>query len=262
MKNKLKSKLLLLALGCFLSFGSWATDKLRIITSGGFAGTLTAMESQIEKDTGLELEIVLGSSSGGAHDSIPERLKRDERFDALILSRSSLDKLTDMGFVRPDSHRDLVRSRIGMCVKAGAAKPDISTEAGFIKVLEEAESIGYSASASGTYLATKLWPEMGLWQMIEPKSKRILSERVGTIVARGELQIGFQQISEILPITGVEFVGPIPDKFQKVTTFSIGITQSSLRPDDAKRLIDYLSSDKGYVLDSIRHSGLDPVAAE
>ncbi|MBO2697469.1 substrate-binding domain-containing protein [Shewanella algae] len=261
MKHKFKSKLLLLALGCTLSFGSWA-ETLKVITSGGFAGTLTAMEKQIEQDTGLNLIISYDSSSGGAHDSIPERLKRNEAFDVLILSQSSLNKLTEKGYVRSDSHRDLVRSRIGMCVKAGTAKPNISTEETFIKVLQQADSIGYSASASGTYLASKLWPEMGLWQMIEPKSKRVLSERVATVVARGELQIGFQQISEILPIAGAEFVGPIPDKFQKVTTFSSGITQSSLQPEAAKRLIDYLASDKPYVLSSIRHSGLDPVAAE
>ena len=96
-----------------------------MITSGGFAGTLTAMEKQIEQDTGLDLIISYGSSSGGAHDSIPERLKRNEAFDVLILSQSSLNKLTEKGYVRSDSHRVLVRSRIGMCVKAGTAKPDI-----------------------------------------------------------------------------------------------------------------------------------------
>ncbi|MCL1073708.1 molybdate ABC transporter substrate-binding protein [Shewanella dokdonensis] len=252
-------------LAAILSLGSYAAEaavKLKVITSGGFAATLTAMEPQLEKDTGLDIDISYGSSSGGAVDSIPERLKRGEQFDVLILSRSSLDKLTNKGFVTPDSRTDLVRSRIGMCVKKGAAKPDISTPESFIKVLHEAKSIGYSASASGTYLSNKLWPKMGLWQMIEPKSTRVLSKRVASLVADGQLEIGFQQISEILPIQGAELVGPIPDKFQKVTTFSLGVTKSSLHPQEAAALIHYLASDTPYVINSIRHAGLDPVVAE
>ncbi|MCD8476127.1 MAG: substrate-binding domain-containing protein [Shewanella fodinae] len=109
-------------LAAILSLGSYAAEaavKLKVITSGGFAGTLTAMEPQLEKDTGLDIDISYGSSSGGAVDSIPERLKRGEQFDVLILSRSSLDKLTNKDFVSKDTRTDLVRSRIGMCVKKG-----------------------------------------------------------------------------------------------------------------------------------------------
>ncbi|MCH1918590.1 substrate-binding domain-containing protein [Shewanella sp. A3A] len=252
----------LTAMLCLGSYAAEAAVKLKVITSGGFAGTLTAMEPQLEKDTGLDIEISYGSSSGGAVDSIPERLKRGEQFDVLILSRSSLDKLTNKGFVQPDSRKDLVRSRIGMCVKQGAPKPDISTPEAFIQLLHDAESIGYSASASGTYLSTQLWPKMGLWEMIKPKSTRVLSKRVASLVADGELQIGFQQISEILPIKGIEFVGPIPDKFQKVTTFSGGITRTTTHADESAALIRYLSSTQAHVINSIKTAGLDPVAAE
>jgi putative tricarboxylic transport membrane protein len=122
-----------------------------------------------------------------------------------------------------------------------------------------AESIGYSASASGTYLSTELFPRLGIWEQLEPKSQRILSERVASVVARGEVQIGFQQISEILPIEGVDYVGPIPDDVQKVTTFSTGTTTHAENPADAQLLIDFLSSSK--VAETIASTGLEPVAA-
>ena len=240
---------------------SAATDsrEVRVLTSGGFAAAYNILEPEFEQVTGIKLVTAHGSSSGGAVDSIPSRLSRGEPADVIILSRSSLDKLTAAGDVVADSRVDLVRSSIGMAVRSGAPKPDISTTDAFVNTLLGAESIGYSASASGTYLSTVLFPKLGIWEQIEPKSKRILSERVATVVARGEVQIGFQQISEILPIEGVDYVGPIPDEVQKVTTFSTGITTRAENSEDAQALIDFLSSSE--VADTIASTGLEPAAS-
>lgn len=134
----------------------------------------------------------------------------------------------------------------------------VVTSGGFAEAYK-AESIGYSASASGTYLSTVLLPGLGLWEQLESKSKRILSERVATVVARGEVEIGFQQISEILPIEGVAYAGPIPSKYQKVTTFSMGITTRAKNLSDARRLVDFLSSAE--VAAIIAATGLEPVIA-
>ena len=234
--------------------------ELRVVTSGGFAAAYDVLKDQIEADLGISLHTEYGSSSGGSVDSIPMRLAREEDFDVIILSRSSLDKLTEKGLVDPDSRIDLVRSSIGMAVKEGADIPDISTTELFIKTLMDAESIGYSASASGTYLSTVLWPRMQLWETLEPKSTRVLSERVASVVARGELEIGFQQISEILPVEGVSFAGAIPDELQKVTTFSAGILNKASAPEHAKRLLARLSSVE--LAPQIEATGLSPVALE
>ncbi len=234
-------------------------EPLRVITSGGFASTLTAMEAQLEKDTGLDIEISYGSSSGGAFDSIPERLKRDEQFEVLILSKKSLNNLTKKGYVLPESRKDLVNSVIGMSIREGAPVPDISSEEKFIQTLKNVQSIGYSASASGTYLSTNLWPRIGIWEEIKPKSKRILSERVASVVARGDIEIGFQQVSEILNIPGAKLVGPIPDKFQKITTFSTGIVSKTTQKENAQKFINYLTSDTPYVINTISNAGLTPV---
>jgi molybdate transport system substrate-binding protein len=100
-------------------------------------------------------------------------------------------------------------------VREGADIPDISTPELFVETLLNAASIGYSASASGTYLSTVLFPTLGLWGKLEPKSERILSERVAAVVARGDVEIGFQQISEILSIEGAKYAGPIPSEYKQ-----------------------------------------------
>ena len=237
-----------------------AAVEIRVVTSGGFAAAYNVLQEQIEADLGLELHTAYGSSSGGAEDSIPKRLERNENFDIVILSRSSLHRLTEQGYVVADSRRDLAHSKIGMAIKEGAPTADISSVESFLQTLENADSIGYSASASGTYLSKTLFPQLGIWQDIEPKSQRILSERVAAVVARGDVEIGFQQISEILPVDGVEYVGPIPEELQKVTTFSTGLLVDSRNPEDAQRLIEYLSSTE--LASQIAATGLLPVAAE
>lgn len=233
---------------------------IQVMSSGGFTAAYKVLGPQFEADTGYTLETAYGASSGGASDSIPERLKRGEHTDIVILSINGLGNITEDGHVDPSSHVDLARSRIGMAVKEGAEVPEIDSIEAFAKVLMEADSIGYSASASGTYLSTVLFPRMGIWEDIEGKSQRILSERVGAVVARGDVEIGFQQISEILPIEGVTYVGPIPEELQKVTTFSTGIALGTDNPDGAAALIQYLSSEDK--IEQIEATGLSPVAAE
>ena len=234
-----------------------ATREVKVITSGGFTAAYNILGPEFERTTGIRLVTAYGASSGGAEDSIPSRLSRGEPADVIILARSSLDKLTVAGEVVADSRVDLVRSTIGMAVKSGAPRPDISTTKAFVAALLAADSIGYSASASGTYLSTVLFPRLGIWEQIEAKSKRILSERVATVVARGDVQIGFQQISEILPVAGIDYVGPIPQDVQKVTTFSAGVTTRAENSVDAQTLIDFLSSSA--VADTISITGLEPV---
>src|SRR5688500_7120684 len=177
---------------------------------------------------------------GGAPDSIPSRLERGEPADVLIMAATSVDDLIRQGRVVAGSRVDLVRSSIGMVVRAGARKPDISTVDALRRTLLEAQSIAYSASASGVYLSTELFPRLGVAEQVAAKSKRIESERVAAVVARGEAEIGFQQISELLPVPSVDFVGPLPPGAQRVTIFSAGLATRSTQRDAAKALIEFL----------------------
>ena len=120
----------------------------------------------------------------------------------------------------------------------------ISTTEAFMETLRAADSIGYSASVSGTYLSTELFPRLGLWEEIEPKTQRVVTERVASVVARGEVEIGFQAVAEILAIEGADYVGSIPDELQQVSTFLAVIADQAANSEDAERLIEFLSSEK------------------
>ena len=233
--------------------------EIKVMTSGGFTEAYKNLTPDFERTTGHKISTAYGASQGGAPDSIPSRLARGEPVDIVILAAPALEGLIKDGKVMAGSRVDLVHSNLGMVVRAGAPKPDISTFEAFKRTLLEAKSIAYSASASGVYLSTDLWPKMGVWEQIKDKSKRIESERVATIVARGEAEIGFQQVSELLPIPGIDYVGPLPEGAQKTTIFSAGIAVGSKEPEAAKELIRYFTSPAA--APAIKKSGLDPAPA-
>ena len=231
--------------------------EVRVVTSGGLAAAYDRLAPRFQDASGITLVTAYGASGGGAPDSIPARLERGERFDLLIMSQTGLLALIDRGLVQADTRVDLATSGIGVAVRAGAPLPDVSTPEAFARTLLTAESIGYSASVSGTYMSTDLLPGLGLWEQIEPKSRRIESERVAAVVARGEVEIGFQQVSEILSIEGAAFAGPIPVEYQLVTTFSAGIMTQARNPAGAQRLIDFLASAQAAA--TLAESGLEPL---
>lgn len=231
---------------------------LQVMTSGGFAAAYDALALRFEKSSRITLVATYGASMGGAPDSIPVRLARGDAADVVIMAKAGIDELATKGLVDPASITDLVRSEIGMAVKTGAPVPIISTRTAFMETLLSARSIGYSASASGRYLSTDLFPSLEIYPQIRSKLVRVESERVAAVVARGDVEIGFQQVSEILPVQGITFVGRIPAAFQLTTTFSAGIIARSQKKPGARRLIAYFASPQ--VAETIRTTGLDPIA--
>ena len=151
------------------------------------------------------------------------------------------------------------RSTVGIAVRAGAPKPDIRTVEALKRTLLTAKSIAYSDSASGVYLATVLFPKLGIWDQIKSKSRKIEADPVGGVVATGEVEIGFQQISELRPVKGIDIVGELPPGAQIVTVFAAGIPTTSKQPEAAKSLIEWLASPKAYA--AIKKSSLEPANA-
>jgi molybdate transport system substrate-binding protein len=193
---------------------------------------------------------------GPTHNAIPVRLERGEKIDVVIMAAPALQDLIKHGKVRADSRVDLIKSYIGMAVKAGAPKPDISTVDALRQTLLNVKSIAYSDSASGVYLSTELFPKLGIADQIKNKSKKIESDPVGGVVATGEFEIGFQQISELKPVKGIDIVGPLPAGAQQITVFAAGIPITATHPDAAKALIEWLASPAAYP--AIRKSGVEP----
>ena len=215
---------------------------VRLMTSGGFAEAHQRLFPVFEQQTGGKVESAYGSSMGASTTSIPNRLARGETADVVVLARSALDKLVAEGHVVPGSQVDLVRSSIGVAVRAGAPVPDIGTEEKFKQLLLSAPSIAYSASASGTYYETTMLKKLGIEAQVLPKSKKVVGDRVGTIVARGDAAVGMQQVSELLPIPGITYVGRLPESVQSYTVFSAGIAAKAQNPEGARQLIRFYQS--------------------
>ena len=239
--------------------GAARADDLKVMTSGAFTEAFIEVAPAFERATKTKVSVVFGASTGGAPDSIPARLQRGETFDVAIMSRAALDALVAQGHVAAGSQVDLVRSGIGMAVRTGAPKPDISTVEGLTRALLEAKSIAYSASVSGTYLSTELFPRLGIAEQLRGKTRRIESERVGVVVARGDAEIGFQQVSELLPVAGIDYVGPLPADVQRISVFSAGVAATAANPQAAAALIKFLASPA--IAAAAKKNGLEQVAA-
>jgi molybdate transport system substrate-binding protein len=196
---------------------------------------------------------------GTTVNAIPIRLERGEAADVVIMVGYALGDLIQQGKVIADSRVDLVKSLIGIAVKAGAPKPDIGSPDALKRALLAAKSIAYSDSASGVYIATEMFPRLGLAEEMKDKARKIPAEPVAGVVARGDAEIGFQQFSEMLPIAGIDIVGPLPPELQKSTVFSAGIAAVSKEPDAGKALIKFLASPAASA--AIIKSGLEPIAA-
>jgi polar amino acid transport system substrate-binding protein len=263
MTKRIASRCLAALLGGLLALQTGVSvfaAEIRVMTSGALAAPFADLAPAFEAKTGHKIVTILGSSQGGASDSIPERLKRGEVAHALLLGREGLDALVKQGLVVAGSERDIVASRMAMAVRLGIPKPDISNVEAFKKAMREAKSIAYSASVSGTYLSTVAFQELGIADEVLPKSRRILSERVGAVLARGEADVGFQQISELLPFAKTtQFVGPLPEGVQKVTLFSAGVSANT--PDAAlsRAVIEFMASKEAHAM--VRKYALDPVSA-
>jgi molybdate transport system substrate-binding protein len=235
-----------------------AAAEIQVMASGGLTAGYRLLIPAFQSATGHTLTTVQGASMGQAPDAIPQRLARNEPADVLLLAADGLEALIARGLAQPGSRVDIARSLIGMAVRKGAPRPDISTVDAFRQVLLNAQSIAYSASASGVYIETEMYRRLGIHDQVMPKSRRILSERVGTVVARGDAEIGFQQVSELLPIEGIDYIGTIPEAVQQPTIFCAGIAANARNPEEARALIRFLASAEAAPV--LARTGLEPMA--
>ena len=248
-----------LLVACTLAFVRIAAaDDIKVMTSGTFTAAYLELRPQLERSLKVEI-VTTATAMGVGSDSIPSRLDRGEAVDVVIVADDALNQLIKNGRVLADSRVELARSGIGMAVRKGAPKPDISSVDALKRTLLQAKSIAYSASVSGQYLTTELFQRLGVADQVMSKSRRIDRERVGAVVARGEAEIGFQQISELLPEAGVDVVGPLPPEVQRVTVVSAGVAASSTHADAARALIRFLASSGAAA--TVKASGLEPMAS-
>jgi len=237
---------------------STITNDIRVMTSGAFTAAYLELIPRLEMLTKKKF-VTAATSIGTGENSIPNRLRRGEPVDVVIVADNVLVGFIKDGLIVAESYTPVARSSIGMAVRAGASKPDISTVEGLRRTLLEAKSIAYSASVSGDYLSTELLQRLGIAEQVLSKCRRIEGgERVGAVVARGEAAIGFQQMSELLPIPGIDHITPLPPEVQKVSVFSAGVAMSTTDSDAAHTVVRFLASPEAAY--AITKSGLEPVS--
>lgn len=248
---------LALGVAAVLLAGAAGAAEVRVMISGGLAPAYQALVPEYERISGNNVVTAYGPSMGTTQNAIPTRLQRGEPVDVFIMVGYALGDLIKQGKAVADSRVDLVRSPIGMVVRAGAPKPDIGTVDALRQTLKAAKSVAYSDSASGVYVGTELFARLGIAEEMKGKSKMIPADPVAGVVAHGDAEIGFQQVSELLPVPGADFVGQLPAEVQKITIYAAGVSTTAKEPEAAKSLINFLTSPQAAPV--LIKSGLEPI---
>jgi molybdate transport system substrate-binding protein len=252
-------QVLLFAAGLFFFIAAAAAAEIKVMSSAGFKAAYLELAAEFERTTGHKIVNAWGPSMGNTPQAVPNRIARGEPVDVIIMVGDALDLLIKDGKVVASSRTDLARAVIAAAVRAGAPKPDLGSVEAFKRALENAKSIAYSDSASGVYIETVLYPKLGISEEIKAKSKMIPAEPVGEVVARGDAELGFQQLSELVPVQGIDIVGSIPEEIQKVTVFSTGVAAGAKEPEAGAALIKFLSAPAAAPI--IRKTGMEPAGS-
>jgi len=229
-----------------------ASAQVKVILSGGFSAAFRDLLPEFERTSGITVTSTSGGSQGGGPNTIGAQLRRGVHADVVIMNRAGLRDLLGEGRIISGTNVDLAQTSLGLAVRVGAPKPDISTVEAFKQTLLRAKSVTFDSSTTGIYLTTTLFPRLGIAAEMAAKSTTLGAASV----ASGDAEIAVQPVSEILPVRGVELVGTIPAEVQYVAVFSAAVVAGSTEIDASKRLIAFLSSDAATA--AIRKNGMEP----
>jgi molybdate transport system substrate-binding protein len=225
--------------------------EIKVLSTQATEHAYKELVPQFEKITGHKVTTVFT----GTVDA-DKRLAAGESYDMLIMSSGSIDGHIKNGKVAAGSRVDLAKSGVAVGVKKGSAKPDISSVEALKKTILSAKSIGYSTGPSGVYIVS-LFEKLGVADAVKPKLKQTpTGVFVGSIVASGEVEIGFQQVSELLTFPGVDYVGPLPEAVQRYTVFASGIIAGAKETDAAKALVKFLTAPAA--AQAFKKQGMEP----
>jgi molybdate transport system substrate-binding protein len=234
-----------------LALPAASSAQVNVLISGGFSTVFQKLLPEFEKTTGITVTSTRAASQGSGPNTIGARLRRGVLADVVIMSREGLEELAAEGRIVPKTDVDLARAPLGVGVRAGAPKPDISTVDGFKRALLRAKSIN-SVSTTGLYITNKLLPQLGIASEIAEKIK---DSGVAALVS-GESELAILPVSELLHVQGVDFVGPIPEEIQHLSVFTAAMVTGSKKPEASKRLIAFLASENART--AITESGMEP----
>ena len=230
-------------------------SSVRVIISGGFSTAYRQLLPEFEKSTGVSVTTGSGASQGKGPQTIAAQLERGALFDVVIMSREGLTELIAAGRILPGSDVDLATAALGAAVRAGAARPDVTTVEGFKRALLGAKVVAVPQSTSGIYLLQEVFPKLGIAERIKVKVFERGSQSAAAVV-NGEADIAVQPVSELLSVQGIDYAGRLADELQLIQMFSAAIVKGSPEPQAAKRLIQFLAADRAAA--AIKKNGMDP----
>lgn len=243
-------------LGTLLMCPLAASAQVKVLISGGFSGPYEQLLPQFERTTGIKVTTGSGSSQGTGPQTIGAQLARGAPTDVVILSREGLTELIAANRIARGTDLDLARTPIGVAVRAGAAKPDVSTVEAFKQVVLKAKLVAVPSSTSGIFLRDEVFPRLGIADRVRFK----LTPRgtgAAAMVAAGEADIGLLPVSEIVHAPGVELAGVIAEEIQLNQIFAAAVVAGSKELEAAKRLIAFLASEAASA--TIRSGGMEPL---
>lgn len=224
--------------------------QITVLSSNGVREAVIELLPQFEKATGHRVQVVWDGSL-----NIKKRIGSGEAADLVVLPAADVDDLIASGGLTPGSRVDVARSIIGVAVRSGLAKPDVSTSENLTRALLAAKSIVISSGPSGVYLL-ELLEKQGILGMLRPRIKQLASgQPVGEALARGEGDLGFQQVSELLHVSGITYLGPLPADVQKVTIFSGGIPKTAKDVAVAREFLTFLRNPRNAAV--LKKAGLE-----
>ena len=247
----MKTNIALIAACVLLAPAAAHADEIKLLASGALDEIGHALVPQFEKTSGHKVTVTWSSTV-----KIKEKIAAGEVFDLVIVPAADVDKFIAEGKMAAGSRVDIAKSGVGVAVKAGLPKPDISSGEAIKKAMLAAKSVAYSSGPSGVYVQA-LIQKLGIAEEMKPKSKQTPpGTRVGQYLAKGEAELGFQQISELIHETGIDYLGPLPPDVQNFTNFSSGIGSGAQSQTAAKALQAFLTAPAA--AEVIKKNGMEP----
>ncbi len=222
---------------------------LKILSGGAMQGLMAEAAPLFQRSAGCEVAVEIGLTS-----ALRKAIAGGAVFDIALLPRADIDALARDGRIADGSVTDIARSAIGVAVRAGAPQPDISTVDAFKRTVLQAGSVTYSDGPSGLYIAG-LMDRLGLAEAIKSKTK-LTTGPVAELLARGEAELGLQQIVAILPVKGADLVGPLPGELQNIIVYAAGVSTAAQHGAASRDLIRFLATPE--VVRIVRAKGLEP----
>jgi molybdate transport system substrate-binding protein len=246
--------------GIFATLLFWpitASAQLKVLISGGFSGAYEQLLPEFERTSGIKVTTGSGASQGTGPQTIAARLARGEPANVVILSREGLSELIAAKRIAAGTDVDLARVSLGVAVRAGTSKPDVSTVEAVRQVLLKAKTVAIPGSTSGIWLKNDLFPRLGIAEKINVKVTPRGTGATG-MVAAGDADLAVMPVSEIVHAPGVDLAGNIAPEIQFVQTFSAAVVAGSGDIEGSKRLIEFLASARAS--ETIKNSGMEPLA--